>query len=610
MVPERPAQSPGQCPGHSGAPLARGRWHRLTGFMSDGARPNSSLFGEILDWLWVPVMLLMPVSVLLTFAAAKSLSNAPFDHALSDSVLVLAEQVKVRSGRVVAELPLPARDILRADDTDTVYFQVTGQRGEYVSGDRNLPLPSEDEVPLPGRVLFRNDQMQGVEVRIAYIWIQFPVAAAEGAAVAVAAGGGGTAAAAAAGMAAAVATGRAPVRRAPEGRAAEARPPETRAAALTGPALVQVAETLDKRAQLADDIVKGVILPQFIILPFAAVLIWFGLARGLRPLSSLVRRIGQRRPGDLSPIPAGTVPSEVEPLIDSINHLMRQLDGSLRGQQRFIANAAHQLRTPLAGIQMQAELALLQVTPLPQGDALRGPDWGGPAQHGPAQHSPELRRSLEQMTLATRRLVRMVNQLLALTRAEEHVGSASAAPRLLPLDLVDLVRERVRDWVPVAQARQIDLGFEAEGGVPVRVVGNAPLLAELVNNLADNAIRYTPPGGMITVRVQRLANPGVAAGAGADGVAEARAVLEVEDSGIGIAPEERELVFERFYRVLGAGPAGEHVEGSGLGLAIVREIAQQHAATVRVRAGAQGRGSVFAVEFPCERRSGSAVPTR
>ena len=158
-------------------PVRRGRWNRLTGFMSDGARPNSSLFGEILDWLWVPVMLLMPVSVLLTFTAAKALSNAPFDRALSDSVLVLAEQIKVRRGEVVADLPLPARDILRADDTGTVYFQVTGLRGEYVSGDRDLPLPAADENSAPGRVLFRNDEMRGNEVRIAYTWVAFPPAA-------------------------------------------------------------------------------------------------------------------------------------------------------------------------------------------------------------------------------------------------------------------------------------------------------------------------------------------------------------------------------------------------------------------------------------------------
>ena len=583
------------------APAQRGRWNLLTGFMSDGARPNSSLFGEILDWLWVPVMLLMPVSVLLTFAAAKSLSNAPFDRALSDSVLVLAEQIKVRRGEVVADLPLPARDILRADDAGTVYFQVTGQRGEYVSGDRDLPLPGADENPVAGRVLFRNDEMHGAEVRIAYTWVAFPAAASP----------------LAPGQAAEQAGGLLAVQPAAQ---PHARTPDARNGAPLHPALVQVAETLDKRSQLADEIVKGVILPQFIILPFAAVLIWFGLARGLRPLSSLVARIGQRRPGDLSPIPPGTVPAEVEPLIHSINNLMQQLDGSLRGQQRFIANAAHQLRTPLAGIQMQTELALRQISALPD----------GPEQERPEQHEPELRHSLEQMALSTRRLVRMVNQLLALTRAEERAGEAGAGPRLLPLDLDALVRERVREWVPAARAQQIDLGFESgietnietgiesrlearlqsDSGAPVRIAGNALLLAELVNNLVDNAIRYTAPGGVITVRVNQEGWPRVRAGTTADGgfgmtrervadhATHTTALLEVEDNGIGIAPEERDLVFERFYRVLGTGPASDNVEGSGLGLAIVREIAAQHDAAVRVRAGAGGQGSVFVVAFP------------
>ena len=506
--------------------------------MTDGARPNNSLFGEILDWLWVPVMLLMPMSILFTFAAAKSLSHAPFDRALSDSVSILAEQVKVRGGQVVADLPLPAREILRADDTDTVYFQVVGQRGEYVSGDRDLPLPTEDEVPLPGRVNFRNDEMRGVEVRIAYTWLELPVAP-------------------------------------PKARTQDAkgRAVEPRAAEFPArPALVQVAETLDKRAQLADEIVKGVILPQFIILPFAAVLVWFGLARGLRPLSSLVDRIHRRRPGDLSAIPFGAVPTEVEPLISSINDLMRQLDGSLKGQQRFIANAAHQLRTPLAGLKMQTELALRQA----------------PAE----REAPELHKSLEQMALATRRLVRMINQLLALTRAEKGADAAVAGPRLMALDLDHLARDRVREWVPQARARNIDLGFDGEVELPVMIEGNALLLAELINNLIDNAIRYTPQGGVITVRVN----------------AGAAAILEVEDSGVGIVPEERELIFERFYRVLGAGPDGENLDGSGLGLAIVREIAYQHRAVVRIRDAALGQGTIFSVEFPLAASAPSGVP--
>ena len=147
------------------------RWHTLTAFLSDGNHARPSLFGEILDWLWVPVMLLMPVSILLTFAAAKALSNAPFDRALSESVQVLSEQVKLRGGRVIADLPLPAREILRADDTDTVYFQVVGQRGEFVAGDRDLPQPPELDTPVVGEVLFRQDELNGAEVRVAYTWV-------------------------------------------------------------------------------------------------------------------------------------------------------------------------------------------------------------------------------------------------------------------------------------------------------------------------------------------------------------------------------------------------------------------------------------------------------
>ena len=487
--------------------------------MSDGAQPNNSLFGEILDWLWVPMMVLMPVSILLTFAAAKALSHAPFDRVLSDNVVVLAEQVKLRGGRVVADLPLAARDLLRADDADSVYFQVTGQRGEYVAGDRDLPLPADDEAPVPGVIRFRNEELRGAEVRVAYTWVELPRAAG------------------------AV-------------RAAD-NPPRL--------PLVQVAETLDKRDQLADEIVKGVILPQFIILPFAAVLIWFGLARGLHPLSSLVERIRRRRPGDLSPIPHGAVPVEVEPLIDSINDLMRQLDGSLKGQQRFIANAAHQLRTPLAGIQMQTELARRQAASGSEG--------------------AELAQSLAQMAVATRRLVRMVNQLLALTRAEKAPEAGAAAPRLMRLDLAALARERVLHWVTAAIEKQIDLGFDSGSDsaatAPLWIDGNAMLFGELINNLLENAIHYTPAGGTITLRLR----------------AGVTAVLEVEDNGIGIAREERELVFERFYRVLGGSASDASAEGSGLGLAIVREIAVQHHAQVRIRDGAQGRGTVFAVEF-------------
>ena len=511
----------------SESPVRR-RWRSLTGFLSDGDQSRHSLFGEILDWLWVPVMLLMPMSIMLTFAAAKSLSNAPFDRGLAHSVQVLAEQVKLSGGRVVADLPLPARSMLRADDTDTVYFQIVGQRGEFIAGDRDLPQPPEDEIPQPGEVVFRADEMHGAEVRIAYTWVSLARASQSGAAGA--------------------------SKRAPDAR----------------PALVQVAETLDKRAQLANEIVTGVILPQFIVLPLAVVLIWLGLARGLGPLSELVDRIHRRRPGDLSPIDPAPAPEEVQPLIRSINELMEQLDASLKGQQRFIANAAHQLRTPLAGMKMQTELALRQ--------AVAGED------------AAELQLSLEQMALSTERATRMVNQLLALTRAEKGALPGAGAPHLGALDLGRLAEERVRDWVPKALAKRIDLGFDSPPGAALTVAGDALLLSELLSNLIDNAIRYTPAGGVVTVRVRTNNIAKTAVGEGA--------VLEVEDSGIGIVPAERELVFERFYRVLGSDPEGENLDGSGLGLAIVREIADQHRALVRISGREHTSGCLFTVVFP------------
>ncbi|MBL8386594.1 MAG: sensor histidine kinase N-terminal domain-containing protein [Burkholderiales bacterium] len=476
-------------------------------------RARLSLFGEILDWLLVPVMLLWPVSIVLTYVSAQALSNPPYDRALADTAASLADRLRVRDGRLVADQPLPQREILSSDETDTMYFQVLGLRGEFIAGDPQLPLPYEYEPIQPNQVLLRSDLLNGAEVRIAYIRVTPPGFSAG------------------------------------DGREDVNLP------------LVQVAETLNKRAELANEIAKGVILPQFVVLPLAVTLIWFGLVRGLAPLADLAQRIGRRRPGDLSPIDPRAAPEEVAPLIRSINQLMQQLDESLKGQQRFIANAAHQLRTPLAGLKTQTELAMLQAR-----------DGGDPA---------ELRESLRQMALSTERSVRMVNQLLALTRAERSGGEA-APPVLRRLALDELARERVRDWVGAAMKKRIDLGCDEAREDPVFVDGDPVLLAELIGNLIDNAIRYTPDGGVITVHVR---------------TAENGAVLMVEDNGPGIPEHERELVFERFYRVLGSDPDGRNLDGSGLGLAIVREIAAKHRARVTVGTAPLG-GALFTVTFP------------
>ena len=476
-----------------------------------------SLFGEILDWMLAPLLLLWPMSIAITYLVAKSIANQPFDHALEDSVTVLAQQVKEVDGKVVARLPGSARDILRADDVDSIYFQIAGPRGEVADGDRDLPLPQAEEPERSGRVHFRNENLHGTPVRVAYAWVNLQPLAA---------------------LASRPASGR--------GAQPDAEPRL---------ALVQVAETLDKRAQLANEIIKGVILPQFIILPVILALVWFALSRGLSPLAELQERIRARPSDDLSPIDPRQVPEEISPLVGSLNDMLARLAHTIDAQKRFIADAAHQMKTPLAGMRMQSELALRQVDP------------------------GEIHRSLEQLAKSSESATRLVNQLLALARAENqpHAGTA-----LETLDLGLLAREVVLDWVPASFSHEIDLGYEAPDA-SLDIEGNALMLRELLSNLIDNALRYTPAGGSVTVRVR---------------ASSGQALLEVEDTGPGIAPGERPRVFERFYRILGS-----NAPGSGLGLAIVREIAQQHGAEIEIFNNPRSThkkfpGSLFRLTFP------------
>lgn len=457
----------------------------LTETASDTDKPPRSLFGEILDWMLAPLLLLWPMSIAVTYLVAKSIANEPFDRALEANAYVLAQQVHDAGGRVTLSLPTPARDFLRADTADTTYFQVLGGHGELVGGTSELPLPHEDEHPSPGVVQFRDGTVRGNDVRIAYTYVDLP----------------------------------------------GARSP-------SATALVQVGETLDRRNQLANEIIKGVILPQFVILPLAIVLVWFGLTRGLAPLHALQARIRARRPDDLSPLEEHQAPPEIAPLVNALNDLLSRLEQNMQLQQRFIADAAHQLKTPLAGLRTQAELALRETAP------------------------DDLRRSLSQIAASSQQAARMVNQLLAMARTENVARGAGGASEFEPLDFSQLVRTAVQDRFPAAQAKHIDLGYEAPSR-PLALDGHRLMLREMLNNLIDNAIRYTPARGHVTVRLRRA--PGGAVR------------LEVEDTGPGIPVAERERVFERFYRILGSDS-----DGSGLGLAIVREIVQIHHGEVAI----------------------------
>jgi len=483
-------------------------------------REQHSLFGEILDWMLAPLLLLWPMSIILTYVVAQNIAHRPYDRELAEVVRAIARQVEPAPGEPgaprTAQLQLPARaaEFLRSDEVDHAYYQVLGAHGELVAGDAALPVP-EAEADTGDEVRLRNELVRDQEVRVAYQWVPLPGE------------GGGQM------------------------------------------ALVQVAETLEKRARLANEIIKGVILPQFVILPLAVVLVWFALARGIKPLSRLQQRIRRRDSGDLSPIDDRNVPEEVAPLVDAFNDLLERLDQSIGAQKHFLADAAHQLKTPLAGLRMQAELAARTI-------------------ESGASDPAALKASLEQIASSSQRAAHTVNQLLSMARAEDREQTM----RPQRFSLAETVIDTVRDFVPRAMDKRIDLGYEGpEPGADSQLAGQPVLVREMVRNLVDNALQYTPAGGTVTARVV------------ADPFGEV-VVLQVEDSGPGIAEHERELVFQPFYR-----SADTTIDGSGLGLAIVREVAQHHGAELsiadalaRTQAAAQGvgPGTLITVRFPVQ----------
>ena len=374
----------------------------------------------------------------------------------------------MQSGKAIADLPAAVLRVLEYDAVDRIYYRVVGSDGTVVAERGRIPEPPS----LGPSPVFYDGQIDGVPVRIAALRVEEAGVGAQ----------------------------------------------------------VLVAETLIKRRTLASEMLAVMLLPQLLLIGLAGVLIWYGVGRGLGPLERLRGEILRRSHRDLSPLEESRVPAEVAPLVNGLNELFARLDRAVASQNRFIADAAHQLRTPMAGLKTQVELAMREDNPGAMRDALARAD-----------HSHE-----QPMPTA-------------------------------PLDLRELTRETASDWVGKMVEAQLDIGLETpDQGVIVR--GNAELLRELTDNLIDNALRYTPSGGSITVRVESDVNG---------------SALEIEDDGPGIAPSERERVLERFYRI-----EGTTGEGCGLGLAIAREIADLHSAFITIGEGAHGCGTRVRIVFP------------
>ena len=326
--------------------------------------------------------------------------------------------------------------------------------------------------------------------------------------------------------------------------------------AIVGDNVVQLGQPMIIRSQLAADVAWRTIWPLLVLLPVLGVLVWVTVGRGLVPLRRVERALDVRRPEALDPLPDARLPIEVKPLVRALNGLLTRLTSALDTQKAFVADAAHELRTPLAALQIQ--LQLLERA------------------HSEAQRH----EALVDLKSGVARATRLVEQLLALARAEPGEAMPAAGVVLARVDLLALVKDCVTAYTALAAAKQIDLGLEA--GDAASVTGDAEALRVMFNNLLDNALKYSPPAGRVDVSVR-----------GDHG----RALVEITDSGPGIPEIERERVFDRFYRINRPDPDVDDVQGSGLGLAIVRRIAARHGATVALQAADAGVGLRVSVRF-------------
>ncbi|MDD4964420.1 MAG: sensor histidine kinase N-terminal domain-containing protein [Gallionella sp.] len=453
----------------------------------------STLRRQLILWLTAPLVSLWLISSAIDYNVAFKAANHAYDQTLLSKLFGLSKQVVVENGHLTVKLPPEALAILRSADQDKIYFQVWNRSEQFIFGYIDLPMP----IPMTINTItqnipsYRDETYRGESIRIISVGTQI------------------------------------------KGR----------------DVLIQLARTTKRREETIAEMLMNMVIPQIILVLMAIFSVWYAVGRSLTPLMQIRDEILHRSHLDLSPVSQIQVPLEIQPLIQGFNELIARLGKLLNAQQRFVADAAHQLRTPLAGLKAQAELALRLENPA------------------------EIRHSLQQIHTAAKQANHLIQQLLVLARAEPEAQQDSL---MRAFDLAELAKKITMTWVPRALHKKIDLGFEGVDA-SATVHGNATLIGELLNNLIDNALRYTPENGVVTVRIVSLLDD---------------LILEVEDNGTGIPFEMHDLVFDRFFRILGS-----NQEGCGLGLAIVREIAHGHDTDVQLLLGRNNQGTLMRVPF-------------
>ncbi|HUW51351.1 MAG TPA: sensor histidine kinase [Sulfuricella sp.] len=449
---------------------------------------KSSIRLNLLKWLIAPLLIINLIGAGLIYWLAWAPAQIAFDQSLADAAWALIPRLREIRGTISIDLPQQAEQVLRVDHFDDIYFVVRKANGQIIAGDLDFPpliMPKKLNDPVA-----YDGSARGEPIRI--IALNTTIG--------------------------------------------------------TEPVYIGVAETLRKRTHIRSKIIVALLLLEGVLTLMTITIAWLAVTKGLFPLKKMQADLNSRSHDDLSPVNEDHIPLELRPVANAINTLLNKVQEGATAQQIFLANMAHQLRTPLAGLKVQLEW--LQ-------------------QRYASEH--ETAHSANLMMSSTERMIRQTNQLLTLARAEP---SQFEKARLSMVDLNKLVEESIQHFVEEADKKSIDLGFNLRS---TKVLGDRFLLRDMIDNLIDNAIRYSPQKSTVTVSCFQNANYGI---------------LSVEDSGPGIAASERDLIFNRFYRL------NDKVAGSGLGLAIVRDIVRDHGAEIVLTSGAQGKGTIFVVQFP------------
>lgn len=458
-----------------------------------------SLKNQLRLWLLLPMLGVLAISAAISYSRALHYATQAYDQALLRTVLALSDEVVVdEQNKVKIELPEVASHLLSYNEGDHIYIRITGPDGQLVFGEAQLPLPAK---PVQGnQELYFNSIYKGEPIRA--VTFALPVST-------------------------------------------EAHAPNI---------LISMAETTGKRDAMVAEMVEEMLLPQVLMMILAAIVIELGIYFALKPIHDLKESLHKRSHRDLSPLHTESSPLELQPLIQAMNALLGRVKAGLTQQQQFIADASHQLRTPIAGLQTQAELALRS--------------------HPPA----DIREPLNFMLRSTTRLSHLIQRLLSMARTD---AAASTSLKLQPVSLTHVIYEECARWIGPANDKQLELEVLIETQQD-QVLADALMLSEMLNNLLENAIQYTAEQGLIQIRLW------------ANGTS---LMLQVSDSGIGIPPEQSTRIFERFHRL-----NPNQGNGCGLGLAIVAEIAEHHNASISVHTGLEhpvthDTGSQFTVKF-------------